>query len=118
MDISKIKDYCAQKPGSWEDQPFGPDTLVFKVTSKMYGLIGLDDDPKRMNLKCDPQEAEALRAMHESIIPGYHMNKEHWNTVILDGSLPDELIFRLIDESYILVIRKLSKSDRAKLKII
>jgi len=118
MEINKIKDYCAKKPGSREDYPFGPDTLVFKVINKMYGLIGLDDEPKRINLKCDPREAEALRAMHDSIIPGYHMNKEHWNTIILNGSLPDELIFRLIDESYNLVVLKLSKSDRGKFKEI
>jgi predicted DNA-binding protein (MmcQ/YjbR family) len=107
-----IKKYCAEKAGSHEDFPFGPDTLVIKVGGKMYALLGLDDSPLRINLKCDPEQAPVLRAMHDCIIPGYHMNKEHWNTVIIDGSLPDEIIYKLIDESYSLVCAKLPKAKR------
>ena len=115
MKIGDLKKYCAQKPGSQETYPFGPDTLVFKVGGRMYALAGIDDHPVRLNLKCDPDQAQVLRAMQESIIPGYHMNKEHWNTVILDGSLPAELIYQLIDDSYNLVFQKLPLKIRESL---
>jgi predicted DNA-binding protein (MmcQ/YjbR family) len=82
---------------------------------QIFALISEDEIPLRINLKCDPEEAQILRGMHKSIIPGYHMNKEHWNTLILDGNLPDELIYRLIDDSYNLVIKGLTKTDRKKL---
>ena len=113
--LEKIKEYCAAKPGSREDYPFGPETLVFKVHKKMYALLSEDDQPLRLNLKCEPEQAQVLRSMHDSIIPGYHMNKEHWNTVILDGSLPDEVILRMIDESYQLVVAGLSMADKLRL---
>jgi predicted DNA-binding protein (MmcQ/YjbR family) len=112
MELNTVKKFCAQKPGSKEEFPFDPQTLVFKVRGKMYALLSLDEEPLHINLKCDPGQAQVLRAMHDSIQPGYHMNKEHWNTITLDGTLPDELIFRLIDESYDLVIAKLPKSKR------
>jgi len=115
MELDHLKQYCAQKPGTQESYPFGPDTLVFKVGGKMYALTGIDEKPLRVNLKCDPEQAQVLRAMHKNIIPGYHMNKEHWNTIILDGLLPDELIFRLIDESYSLVVEKLPRLTREAL---
>jgi len=95
--------------------PFDEVTLVIKVMNKMYALITEDESPLRITLKCDPDDAQILRGLHKSIIPGYHMNKEHWNTIILDGTLPDELIYKLIDDSYILVINGLKKSDREKL---
>ncbi len=116
MKIETIKEYCLKKAGAREDFPFGPDALVFKVISKMFGLVGLDENPLRMNLKCDPDEAIALRNIYESVIPGYHMNKEHWNTVILDGSIPEVEIKKMIDESYRLVVKSLKKSDKEKLK--
>ncbi len=103
LNLDQIKQYCARKPGTHAEYPFGPDTLVIKVMSKMYALVSENDNPLRVNLKCDPEQAPVLRSMHDSILPGYHMNKEHWNTIVLDGSLPDELVFRLIDESYDLV---------------
>ena len=81
----------------------------------MFALITEDKKPLHINLKCDPDEAQILRGMHKSIIPGYHMNKEHWNTIILDGSLPDELIYKFIDDSYNLVVKGLKKSDREML---
>jgi predicted DNA-binding protein (MmcQ/YjbR family) len=118
LDLNQIKDYCAKKSGSREDYPFGPDTLVFKVLSKMYALVGEDENPLRMNLKCDPEQAPVLRSMHDSILPGYHMNKEHWNTIVLDGTLPDELVFKLIDESYDLVAAGLKKSEKEELQLL
>ena len=118
LNLDHIKQYCACKPGTHEEYPFGPDTLVFKVMSKMYALVSENDNPLRINLKCDPEQAPVLRSMHDSILPGYHMNKEHWNTIVLDGSIPDELVFRMIDESYDLVAAGLRKSEKAKLKAL
>ena len=115
MNLVNLKLYFKNKPGNTEDYPFGPDTLVYKVMGKMFALVGIDESPLRINLKCDPNEAIILRDMYESVIPGYHMNKEHWNTVILDGSIPEEEIHKMIDESYRLVVKFLKKSDREKL---
>lgn len=118
MDIKNLKSYLLNKPGGTEDYPFGPDTLVYKVMGKMFALLGEDDNPLRINLKCDPDEALVLRDMYESVIPGYHMNKEHWNTVILDGSIPESEIKKMIDESYRLVVKSLKKSDKEKLSAL
>ena len=115
MNLENLKSYLKSKPGSIEDYPFGFDTLVYKVGGKMFALFGEEDNPIRMNLKCDPNEAIILRDMFDSVIPGYHMNKEHWNTVILNGTIPDEEIRKMIDESYRLVVKSLKKADRAKL---
>ena len=111
LNLDQIKQYCVRKPGTREEYPFGPDTLVFKVMSKMYALVSENNNPLRINLKCDPEQAPVLRSMHDSILPGYHMNKEHWNTIVLDGSFPNELLFRMIDESYELVAAGLRISD-------
>lgn len=81
----------------------------------MFALIPENETPLRINLKCDPEEAQILRGLHRSIIPGYHMNKEHWNTVILDGSIPNDLIYKMIDDSYDLVVKGFRKSDQEKL---
>lgn len=116
MDPETIKRYCLAISGTTEDYPFDSETMVFKVLGKMFALVSLDENPSRINLKCDPAQAPVLRAMHDSIQPGYHMNKEHWNTIILDGSLPAELIWRLIDESYDLVVAGLPKSKRESLR--
>lgn len=115
MDTNQLKQYIRHKKTVTSGYPFDETTLVFKVINKMFALIAKDETPLRINLKCDPEEAQILRRMHKSIIPGYHMNKEHWNTVILDGSLPDELIYKLIDDSYDLVVKELKKADREKL---
>jgi len=112
MKLKPLNNYLLSKNGTTSGYPFDENTLVFKVVNKMCALIGEDETPLRINLKCDPEEAQVLRGIHKSIIPGYHMNKEHWNTIILDGSLPDELIYKLIDDSYNLVVKGLKKSDR------
>lgn len=116
MNIESLTKYLLSKKGSTSGYPFDETTLVFKIMNKMYALVAEDETPLRINLKCDPAEVQILRGMHKSIIPGYHMNKEHWNTVILNGSLPDELIFKLIDDSYNLVVKGLKKIDREKLQ--
>ena len=117
MDYEQLHSYLNDKPGSVVDFPFDQVTLVFKVGGKMFALITLDEQPLRMNLKCDPAKAEALRDCFASIIPGYHMNKRHWNTLILDGSLPDDLILTLIDDSYALVFKGLTKAVRQRIDL-
>ena len=115
MSLKLLSQYLLRKKGTTSGYPFDEKTLVFKVMNKMYALVSEDEKPLRINLKCDPEEAQILRGMHKSIIPGYHMNKEHWNIIILDGSFPDELIYKLIDDSYDLVVKGLKKADRDKL---
>lgn len=115
MNLKWLSQYLLRKKGTTSGYPFDETTLVFKVMNKMYALIAEDENPLRINLKCDPDEAQILRGMHKSIMPGYHMNKEHWNTIIIDRSLPDEMIYKMIDCSYDLVIKGLKKSDREKL---
>ena len=103
MNIETLRDYCLSLPGAEETPPFGPDTLVFKVNGKIFLLVGLDEAELRFNVKCDPEKIEELRENHAAVMPGYHMNKKHWNTVLVDGSLPDKLLKEWIDHSYDLV---------------
>lgn len=112
MDIDALREYLLSKPYVSEYMPFGPDTLVFKVGSKVFALVGLDEIPLRMNLKCDPERAQDLREANAWIIPGYHMNKKHWNTLILDFQASDRLVKELIDHSYDLVFESLTKKER------
>jgi Uncharacterized protein conserved in bacteria len=112
-------DYALSKPGAVPTLPFGPDTLVIKVMDKMFALTRRRQEAiPSFNLKCDPERAIALREAYPAITPGYHMNKRHWNTVALDGSLSLDEIQRLIDHSYELVVRSLSKTDRARLSTL
>lgn len=113
--FAEIHDYCTALAGVEETFPFDEETLVFKVGAKMFALVGVDDVPPRMNLKCDPERAIGLRENHDAIIPGYHMNKKHWNTVICDGSLDARLIRELIDHSYGLVVAGVPKRVRESL---
>ncbi len=115
MDLPDAIAHFLAKPGCEETTPFGPDVLVYKVGGKMFALAVPDDFPSRINLKCDPERAVELREEHAAIIPGYHMNKRHWNTVVLDGSSPSSLVRELIDHSYELVVAALPKAERAKL---
>jgi len=116
MDFKQLQTYLLSKPGVIEERPFGPDTLVYKVMGKMYALVGEDTSPLRLNLKCDPDEALALRDMYTAVTPGYHMNKKHWNSVYLDGSLPEAEIRRMVDNSYNLVVQGLKKAEREALQ--
>jgi predicted DNA-binding protein (MmcQ/YjbR family) len=114
MDIISFREYCLAKPGTTEHFPFDDVTLVFKVGGKMYALCDVDQFTS-VNLKCDPEKATELREQYTGIIPGYHMNKKHWNTVDAQGSVPEKLFRKLIDESYLLVVSSLPKKDREKL---
>ena len=93
-------------------QPFGPDTLVYKVGSKVFAILPLDADPATINLKCQPDRAERLRAEYAGVMPGYHMNKRHWNTVVLDGDVPERLVEEMIRHSYELVVNALPRAVR------
>jgi predicted DNA-binding protein (MmcQ/YjbR family) len=112
MDLDSLRTYLLAKSGAEETYPFDPRTLVAKVGGKMYALVGIDAASLRLNLKCLPEHAEVLREIHPAVLPGYHMNKRHWNTVVLDGSLAEEDIKSMIDESYRLVVRNLPKVRR------
>jgi len=111
MNIEEFREYCISKPGVTEEFPFGETTLVFKVMGKMFALTNLEGD-WNLILKCDPARAIELREEHPAILPGYHMNKAHWNTVIMDGSLSAKLIREMIDHSYQLVVDKLPSKLR------
>ena len=117
MNIDTYRDYCLAKRGVTEGLPFGPDNLVLKVMGKMFSIASLDEVPLRVNLKCDPDRALQLREEYENhILPGYHMNKKHWNTLILDNHLHPELVFELIDHSYELVVSNLSRKQKEELE--
>lgn len=115
MQLDELREYCLSKPGVSETLPFGPDTLVFKVMDKMFALAGLDEPEPRVNLKGEPDQNLELRDRYEGIIPGWHMNKVHWNTVYLERDVVPELVRQLIDESYQLVVSKLTKKAKAEL---
>lgn len=106
---------CAAKPGAVEDYPFGEQVAVFKVAGRMFALVPLDDAPGSVSLKCDPGLAAALRDRYAGITAGYHLNKRHWNTVTLDGSVPDTEVLELIDHSYDLVVARLPRAQRNQL---
>jgi predicted DNA-binding protein (MmcQ/YjbR family) len=110
MDLTEFREYCLSKPRATEGTPFGPDVLVFKVRDKMFALAALDEVPPTVNLKCDPELALDLRDRYEQVTPGYHMNKRHWNTVEIEGGIPDVELRKMIDHSYDLVIKKLPNS--------
>ena len=112
MNVEEFRIYCLSKAGVTEEFPFDESTLVFKVGGKMFALTGLDDPEFKVNLKCDPEWSAELRDQYESIRPGWHMNKTHWNTVHVDGSFTDELFLRLVDHSYDLVLQSLPKKLR------
>ena len=117
MNVEQVRAYCLQKKGVEETFPFDESTLVFKVMGKMFALLPLERIPHQINLKCDPERAVELREQYDGIITGaFHMNKKHWNSLIMEQLSPD-LITALIDHSYNLVVLKLTKKDQALLKL-
>ena len=115
MNIEDVREYCLSKKGVTEDLPFGDDTLVFRVMNKIFVLTNLEGE-LHINLKCNPVKAIELREEYPAIIPGYHMNKQHWNTLIMDGSLNRKLVFSLIDHSYNLIVDSLPGVKKEELK--
>lgn len=118
MNHEFLRDYCMNKKGVTEELPFGNDTLVFKVMGKIFMLTGLEDDSFRINVKCDPETAMELREKYEAVYPGYHMNKKHWNSVEIDGSIPQKEVLKMIDDSYDLVISTMPKKLKEQLKTL
>ncbi len=113
MNIEAFRTYCLSKPKATEHFPFDESTLVFKVANKMFALTGLERRPFQVNLKCDPERATILREQFDGVIlPGYHMSKKHWNTIILEGAIADDFLKELIDHSYDLIIQSLPKKVR------
>ena len=114
MPIENLRSYCLAKAAVTESFPFDAHTLVFKVAGKMFALFSLEKHPLQVNLKCEPEKAIELRERYQSVIPGYHMNKTHWNTIIIDGELSKELIEVLVNHSYDLVVSKLTRKEKSE----
>jgi predicted DNA-binding protein (MmcQ/YjbR family) len=112
VDKDELKTRCLALPGASEEFPFGDEVSVFKVGGKMFALSILDAEPLQVSVKCDPELAVQLRSAYPAIAPGYHLNKRHWNTITLDGSLPDEMVTDLLGDSYDLVVASLPKARR------
>ncbi|MFC3578038.1 MmcQ/YjbR family DNA-binding protein [Streptomyces yaanensis] len=116
MTPQELRAFCLSFNAAVEDFPFSPEISVFKVQGKMFALSWMDGRPLKVNLKCDPEDAVRLRGEYEGLIaPGYHMNKRHWNTVTVDGGLPDRVVRELIEDSYDLVVAGLPRADRLRL---
>lgn len=116
MNVEELRAYCLSKQDVEESFPFGEQTLVFKVSDKIFALMALNAEPLSINLKCNPEKAIEFREQHPAVEPGYHMNKKHWNTVTIDGSVNNELIRDWVDHSYDLIIDQLPKTEREKYK--
>ncbi|MCY4427820.1 MAG: MmcQ/YjbR family DNA-binding protein [Halieaceae bacterium] len=115
MNYDQARRYLLLRPEAFEDFPFGPDIAVMKIKGKMFATLSRGEQFASMNLKCDPWEAQILRDIFTGVLPGYHMNKQHWNTVLLDGTVPGPEIERMIDRSYGLVVKGLKKVQREAL---
>src|SRR5436305_4814565 len=115
MSPDDVRRCCLGMPGANEEFPFGPSTSVFKVGGKMFALSALRSRPLSVSVKCEPELAEQLRLSYEAIGPGYHLNKRHWNTIVLDGSLPDAMVRDMIEDSYDLVVAKLPQATQREL---
>lgn len=116
MSFAVVRDYCISRPAATEELPFGPDALVFKVGGKIFAIIGMERLPTEISLKCDPERAVELRERYEGVRPGYHLNKRHWNTITVDGTIPRGELLALIDHSYELVLAGLPKKVRAAIR--
>lgn len=119
MTFEELKNHCLSKAGAYIDFPFDDRTIVFKIGPKMFALSDIKDseEKQRVNLKCNPDLASDLRNMYKGIIPGWHMNKKHWNTVMLNEDVEKEEILKLIDHSYKLVFKSLKKSEKEAIRL-
>jgi len=117
MDANALRAWCLEQPGAIEDFPFGPEHSVFKVGGKIFAISALEREPLEVSVKCEPELAVALRNSYPAIRPGYHLNKRHWNTVTLDGSLPDQIVRDLVEDSYDLIASALPKRLREELGV-
>ena len=115
MTARALRKLCLSFPGAVESFPFGPEHSVFKVEGKLFAISALGSAPLRVSLKCEPELAVALRASYPCVAPGWHLNKRHWNTVTLDGSLPDELVRDMVEDSYDLIVARMSRAVQQQL---
>lgn len=115
MTQQDLEKYFLSKKGAVKEFPFDDITMVFKVCNKMFGLIRTEQNPLQVNLKCLPEDGIAFRDMYQCVAEGYHMNKKHWNTITLDGCLDEKVLEEMIDDSYNLIVSKLTKKERKKL---
>ncbi|MEO6696174.1 MAG: MmcQ/YjbR family DNA-binding protein [Ignavibacteria bacterium] len=115
MDLEQLQSYCLSKKHATEDYPFGEGTLAFRVKEKIFALTSVTGNPESVNLKCNPELAVDLRERYDDVKPGYHMNKKHWNTVVITGKIPDKEIENMIDHSYDLIFKSLSQKIRKEL---
>jgi predicted DNA-binding protein (MmcQ/YjbR family) len=115
MNLEQLQACLLGKKGAVEERPFGPEALVYKVMGKMFALVAWEANPLTISLKCDPDEALFLRDIYTAVRPGYHLNKRHWNTVTMDGTVPEKEFRRMIDDSYNLVVKGLTKAQREAL---
>jgi predicted DNA-binding protein (MmcQ/YjbR family) len=118
MNLTQLRSYLLTKKATTEETPFGPENFVYKVMGKMFALVPLDAEPLTISLKCEPGQALLWRDVYPAVRPGYHMNKTHWNTVTLDGSIPEPEIWGMIDDSYDLVVAGLSRAQRVALETL
>lgn len=116
QDYPTLRAYLLSRPGATEDFPFGPEDMVAKVSGKMFALMGVHDPPKTIILKCDPDYAQELRTEYPAITTAPYMSKQHWNAIALDGSVSDEMLLSLIDDSYRLVVKGLTRKQREQLQ--
>ncbi|CAN5163282.1 MmcQ/YjbR family DNA-binding protein [soil metagenome] len=117
MNLQELREYCLSKQGVEETTPFGPDTLVYKVIGKVFLLTSFDSNPLQFNVKCNPEHAIELRERYDCVLPGFHMNKKHWNTILVNGNAPNKLIKEWIDDSYQLVMNGFSKKEKELFEI-
>jgi predicted DNA-binding protein (MmcQ/YjbR family) len=111
-----LRKLCLSFPGAYEDFPFGPSTSVFKVEKKLFAISALEASPLKVSLKCEPELAEQLRASYaDAIAPGYHLNKRHWNTVLCDGTLHDEMVRDMVEDSYDLIVAAMPRAVQERL---
>jgi len=116
MDIESLRNYCLSKQAAEETLPFGPDTLVYKVGGKIFLICSMNAEPLQFNVKCDPEKVIELRERYECVQPGYHMNKKHWNTILVDGTVSNSMLKEWIDDSYELIVDSLPAKTKAQLK--
>lgn len=115
MELKTVTSWLLAKKGATEETPFGPDALVYKVMGKMFALVAWEEEPLTISLKCEPGQALFLRDLYPAVRPGYHMNKKHWNTVTLDGTIPEDEVRGMIDDSYELVVKSLTRAMKEEL---
>ena len=116
MALDELKRFLRSKPGATEETPFGPEHLVYKVMGKIFAVVGWDEDPMTMSLKCEPERVEELRQVFRAVRPAPYFDKHHWNLIVLDGSVPEPELLAMVDDSYDLVVKNLTRAQRERLR--